>query len=82
MDKGRSECLKNEQMDSFVEAFVGLRHYLFILNFFFFLLFGRVAPCGMWDLNSQAGIKPTLPALEAQSLNCQTTREIPRFETF
>ena len=79
MDKGRSKCLKNEQMDSFVEAFVGLRHYSFNS---FFLFFGHVAPCGMWNLNSQAGLKPTIPALEAQSLNRQTTREIPRFETF
>ena len=44
MDKGRSECLKNEQMDSLVEAFVGLRHYLFNLKKIFL---------AVWHVGSQ-----------------------------
>ena len=31
----------------------------------------------MWDLSSQSGIEPTPPALEAQSLNRWTAREVP-----
>ena len=42
-------------------------------TFFFFL----AAPCGMWDLSSRLRIEPVPPALEAQSLNHWTAREVP-----
>ena len=32
----------------------------------------------MWDLSSPPGVKPTPCSLEAQSLNCWTTREVPQ----
>ena len=34
---------------------------------------------GMWDLSPRPGIEPTSPALEVQSLNHWTTREVPVF---
>ena len=45
--------------------------YLFI-----YLIFGLVA-CG--DLVPQPGIEPMAPALDAQSLNQWSTREVPSF---
>ena len=44
-----------------------------IVCFLYFL----AVPCGMQDLSSPTGIKPEPPAVEAQSLNCWTTREVP-----
>ena len=46
---------------------------------FFLLLFSlSFWPRSMWDTNSSTGIQPTPPALEAQSLNHWTTREVPK----
>ena len=36
----------------------------------------------MWDLNPQPGIEPVPFALEAQSLNHWTAREVPIFSYF
>ena len=33
--------------------------------------------CRIWDLSSLTGIEPTLPAVEVQSLNYWTTKEVP-----
>ena len=46
--------------------------------FFFFL----ATPGGVWDLSSRPGIEPTLPAVEAWSLNHWTAREVPRMLRF
>ena len=40
---------------------------------FFFL----AVPHGIWDLSSQPEMEPMLPAVEAQSLNHWTAREVP-----
>ena len=45
------------------------------VGLFFFKFFGHVA-CGISD--PWLGIKPTAPAVEAWSLNCWTTRKIPK----
>ena len=37
----------------------------------------RTLYCGMWDLVPWPGVKPSLPALEAQNLNYRTTGEVP-----
>ena len=42
----------------------------------------RLLSCSMQDLVPWPGIKPQPLALEAQSLNCWTSREIPRHLTF
>ena len=42
-----------------------------IIFFFFFW------PGGMWDLSSPPVLKPPPPAVEAQSLNHWTAREVP-----
>ena len=34
-------------------------------------------PCSMWDLSSPPVLKPPPPAVEAQSLNHRTAREVP-----
>ena len=33
--------------------------------------------CRIWDLSSLTGIEPTPPAVEVQSLNYGTTKEVP-----
>ena len=38
--------------------------------------------CGMQDINSQPGIEPVPPAVEAQSPNHWTTREFPSVPFF
>ena len=61
------------------------RSQLFFFNFYLFiwLHWVLVAACGifnlcwdMWDLVSRPGIEPGPPALGAQSLSHQTTREV------
>lgn len=48
-----------------------------LMTIFFFLMFYFLAsPHGMWNLSSPTGY-PVSPALEAQSLNHQTTKEVP-----
>ena len=48
-----------------------------------FVLFSFLAMlCSMWILLPQPGIEPTPPALEVQSLNHWTTREVPSAEEF
>jgi len=47
-------------------------------RFFFFL----AVPHGMWDLSSQPEMEPVLPAVEAQSLNHWTAREVPTQKCF
>ena len=42
-----------------------------------FLFYFLATPCGMWDPVSQSGIEPMPHALEVQSLNHWTTREVP-----
>ena len=59
---------KGENVQSFSIKYVSCRCF-----FFFFFLFGRA----MQILAPQPGIKPTPPAVEAQSLNHWTTREVP-----
>ena len=46
--------------------------------FFFFLAVQH----GMWDLSSQPEMEPVLPAVEAQSLNHWTAREVPTQKCF
>ena len=45
-------------------------------SFYFSFFFFCTAPHSMWDLNSLPGIKPTPLAVEAQSLNNCTAREV------
>ena len=47
-----------------------------VINTQFFFFFLAVLH-GMWDLSSQPEMESTLPALEAQSLNHWTAREVP-----
>ena len=44
--------------------------------FFFLLSIEYTMLCSMWNLTSQAGIEPGPLALEAQSLNQWTAREV------
>ena len=53
-----------------------IHKHISTLFYYFIFIFGHTAAWG--TLVAQPGIKPTLPALEAQSLNHWTTREIPR----
>ena len=50
-------------------------------NSFLFLVFWGAMTCNMWDqcriLLSQLGMEPTPPAMEVQSLNHWTNREVP-----
>ena len=46
--------------------------YLFIFYYYYFL----AIPHRMWDLRSPTRIKPVLLAVEAESLNHKTDREV------
>ena len=50
-----------------------LKNKFLIALFYYFLAILR----GMWDLGSQPGIEPARSAVEVQSLDHWTTREIP-----
>ena len=47
------------------------------MNIFYFYIFILAVLCSMWDLSSQPGIEPISPALESQSPNHSTVREVP-----
>ena len=53
-----------------------LQQTLFFFNYYFYLAELRLS-CSMWDLVPWPGIEPGPPALGAQRLRPQTTREIP-----
>ena len=42
----------------------------------FFFVFAML--CGMWDLSSRPSVELVPPAMDAQSLNHWTIREVPR----
>ena len=50
--------------------------------FLFFVFFFLAVPHGIWDLSSQPEMEPMLPAVEAQSLNHWTAREVPTQKCF
>ena len=59
-----------------ISQLVPLLCFLFVLHFFFFLIFWpHQVACGI--LVPQPGIEPVPPAVEAQSLNHRTAREVP-----
>ena len=49
--------------------------FFFLTSFYVFIL---ARPWGMWDLSSLTRDKPVAPALEVQSLNHWTVREVPQ----
>ena len=66
-------------MCSQVQLPLGLcTHFSFLFGFCFcWFPFWPCGACSMWDLSSSTRIKPTPPAVGAQSLNHWTTREVP-----
>ena len=51
--------------------------YLFIWQYWVLVVACRIFSCSMWALLPWPGLRPSPPALEAQSLSHWTTREVP-----